>query len=218
MIRKTVVIRQNVSRCITYLESIIMAIEPSYDSQSIAIINEYLEAAGILIGKRKVDGGVYGYTALLIILCAVDAMGQPVSPEKTNTKIGFILNKFGVEGLSEENIKQVEHWYRNGLSHVGALPENIYIELGSDCDDMFVINDGQIYKIRLKPFLIKVNSYWGDVLGTFTAARLRTKKDVGSPKESCQTTSIPETSGLLGDQLTTSKSTPSSGAVNITKD
>jgi hypothetical protein len=194
-----------------------MAIQPSYYSQSIAIINEYLEAAGILIGKRKDDDGVYGYTALLIILCAVDAMGQPESPEKTSTKIGPILNKFEVEGLSAENINQIEHWYRNGLSHVGALAEYIYIELGSDCDDIFVINDGQIEKIRLKPFLIKVNSYWGDVRSTFKAAHLRPKKDVGSPKESYQITSIPEISGFLGDQLTTSKSTPSSGAVNITK-
>lgn len=60
----------------------IMAIEEDYRAQAKAIVEEYLEASRILLTKRKSDGGVYGYAALLIMLCIIDAVGQ--STEQTH--------------------------------------------------------------------------------------------------------------------------------------
>ena len=184
-----------------------MAIEKDYSSQGRKIIEEYLEASGNLLTERKSDGGVYGYTALLIMLCIIDAIGQSTeSIHGTNFSI-LTEEQFN---LGDAVVKQITHWYRNGLSHVGAMPENIFIDLGEEHEDPFEITGSKIKSVKLKSLHKKIASSWEARKETFVPGRIEDKKSIGFPREYMSSRTAPS-SGCSTESVTVS------GSVNIKK-
>ena len=173
-----------------------MAIEEDYRAQAKAIVEEYLEASRILLTKRKSDGGVYGYAALLIMLCIIDAVGQ--STEQTHGANLSILTADPFN-LSDDVKDQITHWYRNGLCHVGAIPENILIELGEERDDPFEITSSEIKSVRLKRLHKIIASLWESQKENFNPGRIENKKSIGVPSEK------------IPNKVMSSLTTPSSG-------
>lgn len=185
-----------------------MAIEKDYYSQGRKIIEEYLEASNLLIEQQKEGGGAYGYTALLIMLCVIDAMGQSLRPiPGTN----FDILSDPLFNISDNDVKrivdQIKCWYRHGLSHVGAIPENIYIELGSIKEDPFLIDGSEIKSIRLKSLRGKIISLWESRKNTFCSERINLKT-VGFPSGCAPFLTEPSSGG-------STESVAASGCVNI---
>ena len=151
-----------------------MAIEKDYSSQGKKIIDEYIEASSLLINKTKNDGaGVYGYASCLIILCAIDAIGQSISGGKyTGSDFSILSSNFM---LDDDVVKQIAHWYRNGLSHIGAIPDNIFISIGGEEEEPFVVTGGQVEKINILSLINAVKSLWESKKDKFVPARLKDK-------------------------------------------
>ncbi|MBW9248225.1 MAG: hypothetical protein GJU72_03885 [Acidithiobacillus ferriphilus] len=185
-----------------------MAIEKDYYSQGRKIIEEYLEASNLLIEQQKEDGGVYGYTALLIMLCVIDAMGQSLRPV-SGTNFDLLSDPlFNINNKDKKMIvNQIKCWYRHGLSHVGAIPENIYIELGSIGDDPLLIVSSQIKSIRLKSFHNKIISLWELRKNSFCSERINLKP-IGFPNECAPFLTEPSSGGSTESVVT-------SGCVSI---
>ena len=163
-----------------------MAIESDYQSQAIAIMDEYLAAAKILLTKRKSDNGVYGYTALLIMLCfieALDHLDQSVKYPQDNNLSFLAEEPFGLNN-NTQIINQIKHWYKNGLSQVGALPENVFIEMGEDDDYPFLIIDSEVKSVSLKGLLNALNFIWDFQREDFTAGQIEYVKEIGIPSPS----------------------------------
>ncbi|MCL4525954.1 MAG: hypothetical protein M1492_05585, partial [Gammaproteobacteria bacterium] len=154
-----------------------MAIHHDSNEQSKAIVEEYMQAVNILLGLRKGDDGVYGYTALLILLSIIDALGQ--SETKTRGANLDILKQTPFN-LPDEIVKQINMWYRNGLVHVAGIPNNLFISLGGEYDNPFLVeqiskHEYQISAVNLKSLNEKISSLWknkkSDIIFSSTFAK-----------------------------------------------
>ncbi len=53
-----------------------MAIRSDLRSMSVEAIEEYLAIAKHCVSTRKSNGGLYGYPAVLLLCCIIDALGN----------------------------------------------------------------------------------------------------------------------------------------------
>src|SRR5436189_2270590 len=112
-----------------------MATHDSLQSMSIEAIDEYLAIAEYCVTARKIRGGVYGYPAVLLLCCVVDALSNYAGhPQNSLGELQSILS------ATSKQVKDFKNWYRNLLAHQAIImpgtqlsPESIggVIEFGS---------------------------------------------------------------------------------------
>ncbi len=119
-----------------------MAIHDNLSSLAQEAIEEYLTTTEFCLGHKKQDGGCLGYPSALLMLCLINAFGCFLRNESvvidsrtqriTKGEPFRVLNHqlFNC-GLSNEQIKAVEHRYRNLLSHNAMLAPNSWLVPGS---------------------------------------------------------------------------------------
>ena len=140
-----------------------MAIHTEAATLSIEVIGEYLIASELCLDFRKENGGCLGYPAALLLFCILDAIGRYLALDKHNSipkrEPFFVLNhpSVGLE-LTREQVKQLEKWYRNSLSHNAALPPGTC--LTTEDGPPFDLVNGEPVKIRLVPFLRLLQGAW----------------------------------------------------------
>src|SRR4051794_21148994 len=93
-----------------------MATHDSLQSMSIAAIEEDLVIAKYCVTARKSRGGVYGYPAVLLLCCVVDALSNYAGhPENSLGELQSILS------LTPKQAKDLKNWYRNLLAHQAII-------------------------------------------------------------------------------------------------
>ena len=106
-----------------------MAAEKSLREQAIGVIDEYLRAADICIKTAKPGGGILGYPAALLLLCATDAIGHGVlSDNREFTRLDVLADPLFGRALTLDQARQVKKWYRHLLAHTGTMALGVHLE------------------------------------------------------------------------------------------
>jgi hypothetical protein len=146
-----------------------MAIHENQWSMAAEVIDEYLRASQLCLEDTKPDGGCLGYTATLLLFCAVNALGSYLAGDKveiqgkqhriTDGEPFRVLNHacFGLS-LSHHEIKQLESSYRNALAH-NAMIEPAALLFAIDGVAPFEFKSGAVW-IRLLSFQNRVAEAW----------------------------------------------------------
>jgi hypothetical protein len=133
---------------------------------SAEVIEDYLEVALLAIDTKKPGGGIHGYSAALLLLCAVDAIGRGLGAAGGGKARLEVLNRteFG-QSLSVPEIDLLRDLYRNPLTHQARL--------GSDRAFMSPDADGAAFEFRAgKLALIRVPVLYRVVRDVFRRAIL----------------------------------------------
>ena len=137
-----------------------MAIHPDLWSLAQDTVEEYLTASKLCLRATKRGGGILGCPAALLLFCIINALGtylvgDEISLDGKKQKITRgepfrVLNHptFGLS-LTNRQIKDLEHWYRNRLAHNAIIESNV---------SLLAQRDGQ-------PFLFSKDSVEADVPG-----------------------------------------------------
>jgi len=136
-----------------------MAIHPNLWALAEEAVEEYLTTVRWCLDYRKEDGGCLGYPAALLMLCIVNALGtylrnEQVTIEGTRQRITegepFRVLNHDVfnQNMTNDQIKIIEHTYRNLLSHNAMLAPNSWLVPGT-ADRAFVFgNDNAIIDVQ----------------------------------------------------------------------
>jgi hypothetical protein len=166
-------------------------------SMSVEAIDEYLAIAERCITTRKANGGVYGYPAVLLLCCIIDALGNYVGLAK-NTLRGVHLI---IPGLTEPQIKNLKDWYRNLPAHQGIIMPGAQLSDDPSGNAIEFNSSGEPTHIRLIPFCEAVKRGWQAFDKTLINPKFHQNQ---APKAPIPTTtsSLP---GVSGCNVTTAK-------------
>jgi hypothetical protein len=142
-----------------------MAIHDNVRSMSIEVIEEYLTIAEHCINTRKSDGGIYGYPAVLLLCCVIDALSNYAGLPK-NTLLAL---QTMAPGLTKKQIKDLKSWYRNLLSHQAIIMPGTQISADPAGAPFEFAPTGEPTHIRVIPLSRLVRSWW-DSLDKATVA------------------------------------------------
>lgn len=136
-----------------------MAIHRNLVGLSEEVLDEYLAVARHCISDPKPEGGIYGYPAVLLLFCVVDALSNHLGhPEHSFAA----LNDPSCLGmnLSASQIKNLKDWYRHLLAHNGMISPGILLtpEAGGSAFEFSAT--GQPTIIRVLPFYREVEKAW----------------------------------------------------------
>ena len=111
----------------------------SLEKQWIAAIEEHLATVKWCLDRSQHGGRIKGYSAALLLFCIIDAMGNGLLlPKKKNgrplyTRLDVLLHHpFDPKELKldETKVDNLTSWYRNKLSHTGAMAPNAFLDVG----------------------------------------------------------------------------------------
>lgn len=137
-----------------------MSIHPNLNSLTIEAIDEYIMVAKYCVETRKDDGGIYGYPATLLLFCVIDAIGNGLRAGRE--PFGILKEAPFNCALNDHQIKTLETWYRNPLSHNGMIAPGVCLS-PEEIGDAFVVIDDEPVKIRVKPLCDLVRWAWDEV-------------------------------------------------------
>jgi len=155
------------------------------DEMSKYIISEYVSASKLLISTQQSENHVFGYSACLILLSALDAISQGTMESKDSCSFS-ILKKTEYGGITDNQERHLKNLFRHGLSHTATISPNCLIisDATDDTDAPFSFEDDEentLSKINLY-FLQKITEkIWNDVKENFSPAKLTgksAKKDI----------------------------------------
>jgi hypothetical protein len=132
-----------------------MAIHADSQSMMIEAVQEHLSVAEWCISNYKADGGIYGYSAALLLFCVVDAIGHCLRPGNEPFRV-LSADPFNLK-LGIEEIKKIENWYRNPLVHNAIIAPKVWLTLDDTGDPIDV---GSNVTIRVKPLYAVVRKAW----------------------------------------------------------
>ena len=152
-----------------------MAISNNVRDLSDEVIEDYLTAAQVCIATKKANGGNLGYSAMLLLLCATDAIGHRELKKggkkkavKKGDKLGVLTHPdyssyFGVNLSNQQKntlIKNLKEWYRHLLVHRGLIAIGVYLENITE-GDLFVFNSkDELVSIRVPLFYDLIKGAW----------------------------------------------------------
>jgi hypothetical protein len=146
-----------------------MALHRNMASMASEVIEEYLRASQFCLEFRNFDGGCLGYPATLLLLCVTNALGsyltgEDVAIEGKQQKITRgepfrVLNHtlFGLQ-LTHKQIKLIEQFYRNRLSHNAIIERGSFI-LPAQGGTPFVFSGNHVL-VRIASFERLVSKVW----------------------------------------------------------
>lgn len=141
-----------------------MAKERSPEQQAIGVIDEYLTAADMCIGTLKPDGGILGYPAVLLLLCATDAISHGVLPPSRDfTRLDVLADPLFGPALAANQARQLKNWYRHLLAHTGTMAVGVHLEPDTQGQPFEFDASGAPVLIRVGKFREIVSSAWARV-------------------------------------------------------
>jgi hypothetical protein len=152
-----------------------MAITDNLRDHSIEAIEEYLAIANVCVEGRKPDGGIWGYPAALLLLCATDAIGNglPSSRRGGYSRLKVLNHPhFGLR-LRDGQIKQLREWYRNPLAHNAQLYGDVDMTDEPHGDPFDFKPDGSLTRIRVPVFNALVKRGWDKSMPEYNPEELR---------------------------------------------
>lgn len=131
-----------------------MTVHGDLKSLTVEAIEEYLAIAEYCVTTPKANGGIYGFPALLLLLCIVDALTVN-SGGKKNT----LQQITSVIDMTEEQLKSVRGWYRNLLAHQAVIAPGTMLST-VDGPPIELNSNGEPTYIRIIPFCRAVRELW----------------------------------------------------------
>lgn len=125
---------------------------------SCEVIEEYLAVAHFSITSRKPNGGAYGYPAILLLFCIVDAFSNYAGYPENSFRV--LKDMFPDLGLSNEQAKRLAEWYRHLPAHQAILMPGTVISVDLPGNAIELNAEGEPTHIRLLQFWEAVNAYW----------------------------------------------------------
>jgi hypothetical protein len=165
-----------------------MAIHSDVNSLTIEAIEEYLDIARLCITNRKQDGGIYGCPATVLLFSVINAIGT--SQLACNEPFRVLKEKPFSCPLNDRQIKQLEQWYRNLLTHNGMIAPGACLT-PEDGGEPFKFDRGEPIIIRVKPLYNLVRDAWDRVDKAEVNAAWRPKKQhsIANPVDLSRATS-----------------------------
>jgi hypothetical protein len=158
-----------------------MATHDTLQSMSIEAIEEYLAIAEYCVTARKCGGGVYGYPAVLLLCCVVDALSNYAGHEKNS--LGELRS---ILSLTTEQANDFKNWYRNLLAHQAVIMPGTQLWPDSDGNPIEFGPQGEPTVIRVGPFHRAVREWWNQ----FDKASVKPKfHEAQAPKAAATATS-----------------------------
>ena len=135
-----------------------MAYHKVPDDMVVEAVDEYLLLAEHGINYQKLGGGVLGYPAALLLLSVIDILGSYA----VSTKEHFQVLRQPCVGLAltTQQVKDVEHWYRNLLAHNGFVALGALMRADETGDPFVLAENGQPTMVRVKPLFCAVKLAW----------------------------------------------------------
>jgi len=121
-------------------------------------IDEYLLMAEYGVNASKPGGGIFGYPTVLLLLSVIDILGSYAVPTKEHFQI-LRQSCFGLQ-LTTQQVKHIEHWYRNLLAHNGLIALGALMRPDDDGEPFVLDENGQPTILRVKPLFRVVKLAW----------------------------------------------------------
>lgn len=133
-----------------------MAVHLHPKTMCIEAIDEYLAIAEHCITTRKHnEGGIYGYPAVLLLFCVIDAVSNYIGSQHS-----FVWSKT-LFNLSSSQVKDLKEWDRHLLAHQAIIMPGT--RLSTEPGDPFEFGpDGIPLHIRVIPLFRAVKNGWID--------------------------------------------------------
>lgn len=137
------------------------------ENQWIAAIEEHLAAVRWCLDRSQHGGRIKGYSAALLLFCIIDAMGNGLLlPKKKQgrplyTRLDVLLHHpFDPKELKldETKVNNLTSWYRNKLSHTGAMALNAFVDVGEG--DAFNFDENGTPRVLVEPLYDVVKVAW----------------------------------------------------------
>jgi hypothetical protein len=168
--------------------------------QWIAAIEEHLDTVSWCLDRSQHRGPIKGYTAALLLFCIIDAMGNGLLTWQAgkHTRLDVLLGppfdpaKLKLDSPKVENLTQ---WYRNKLTHTGAMALNATLD--DQEGDPFTFDENGSPRILVPPLYRVVKAAWENRnKGVFEL-----RADHKAPRQSQQLTASPYASGAIDPNI-----------------
>lgn len=131
-----------------------MAQHTNLQSLSVEGIEEYLTIAEYCVNARKANGGIYGFPALLLLLCVVDAITV-----NSGGKRHTLERIRGVVPLTDGQLKFLRDWYRHPLAHQAVIAPGVMLS-DTNGAPIELNSSGEPTHIRVIPLYEAVKKLW----------------------------------------------------------
>ena len=139
-----------------------MAIHGNKRDLTIESVSECLDAADLLIKHRKVDNGMMGYAAVLLLFSVIDAIGHHLDVGTGHTRL-VALNSFQLEPrLEPQQICDITKWYRNSLVHNASIVPGVVLS-PDDTGEVFEFVIAKPVMIRVPQLYELVRKAWTEL-------------------------------------------------------
>jgi hypothetical protein len=122
---------------------------------SVEGIEECLAIAEHSVTARKTNGGIYGFPAVLLLFCIVDALSVNTGARAHSLQEITSI----IPGLTEKQIRNLRRWYRDLLVHQAVIAPGTLLSDSDGCPIEFN-SRGEPTHIRVVPFYQAVKSRW----------------------------------------------------------
>ena len=134
-----------------------MPIHQNLSELSVSVIEEYIELTRIAINTTKPEGGCFGYPALLLMLCVIDAISNHLGhPEHS---FGALDGKVFDLNLNRSQTKKLKVWYRHCLAHNAMIAPGTMLSAEPNGNPIEFLNAEPV-KIRLIPLFRIIEHAW----------------------------------------------------------
>jgi hypothetical protein len=147
-----------------------MAHHATPEEMAVAGVGQYLGLAKLGLNTATLDGGVYGYPAVLLLLSVVDALSNFSGYPKHSFKALVDMDP----RLTDQQVKKLAKWFRHLLAHHAIIMPGTMLstEEGEPCE----FAAGEPVHIRVHPFYRLVDAAWTNFDKSRIKARFRTEE------------------------------------------
>jgi len=121
-------------------------------------IDECLLMAEHGINFAKPGGGILGYPTALLLLSVIDILGSYAVSSKEHFQV--LQQPCFALPLTTQQIKQIEHWYRNLLAHNGFVALGALMQPDESGDPFVLDENGQPRILRVRSLFRTVKIAW----------------------------------------------------------
>jgi hypothetical protein len=155
------------------------------------VIDEYLAIAEYCVRNTKVDGGIYGYPATLLMFVVIDALSMSRGFRK-NTLGALNQSWFRLEPkLTERQLKNLRNYYRNLLAHQALIAPGVVLTAEAEGGPFGFSFGGELTTIRVVPFCELVRTAWQAFDKSLLKPKVQRSQIPGTPVDLVASTLMP---------------------------
>lgn len=161
-----------------------MAIADNLKDLSVEVLCEYLAAAKMCTDTRKPSGGILGYPAAVLLLCAIDAIGHGLLPGNGKfTRLDVLKGPPFNLDISDAQIDNLANWYRHSLVHAATIAPGAFLTPDTEGEPFDFDGNGAPIVVRVPVLYEIVRAAWEKLdASTFDPPAPRADKPLPDPR------------------------------------